>query len=142
MSTGSIVSTGADGSEALVRTSESVRDFEDVPSECRTPSFEGPRKRILTAAFASLSASNPQPGQECSPTYSELSVLTSHDAHSFVVSSGSTSTKYVPSGLHLYISKPMKIFHAADAVLRLFPANSSISFASRSSTATNSYSRA
>ncbi|AKH98730.1 transposase, IS605 OrfB family protein (plasmid) [Halanaeroarchaeum sulfurireducens] len=68
-----------------------------VPSECPTPSFERPRERKFHAVFASLSASKPQAGQECSRTQSGFSVSTPQLAHSFVVPSGSTSTKCVPS---------------------------------------------
>jgi len=44
---------------------------------------------MFQAAFASLSASKPHAGQECSRTHNGLSVLTPQDAHSFVVSSES-----------------------------------------------------
>jgi len=52
------------------------------------------------AAFASLSASNPQAGQECSRTHNGLSVETPHDAHSLVVPLGSTA-RSVPSRIAL-----------------------------------------
>jgi len=40
---------------------------------------------MFHAAFASLSASNPHEGHECSRTHNGLSVLTPQDAHAFVV---------------------------------------------------------
>src|SRR6056297_81241 len=109
VSTGSAVSTG-------------------VPSEYPTPTSSRPRERMFHAAFASLSASNPQAGQECSRTHSGFSVETPHDAHSFVVPLGLTATKCVPSRLHLYSSNERNVRHAADAVLRLltdFPSSPS-----------------
>ncbi len=75
---------------------------------------------MFHAAFASLSASNPQAGQECSRTHDGLSVETPQDAHSFVVFRGSTATKCVPSRSHLYSSNERNVCYAADAVLRLF----------------------
>jgi len=99
VSTGSAVSTGVDESEALVRTSESPCDSEDVDSECPTPTSSGPRKRMFHAAFASLSASNPQAGQECSRTHNGFSAETPQDAHSLVVPLGFTATKCVPYSL-------------------------------------------
>src|SRR6056297_34628 len=113
-----------------------------VSSACPTPSFLNPRERMLIAAFASLSASNPQAGQACSRTHSGFSVETPQDAHSLVVPLGLTATKCVPSRLHLYSSNERNVRHAADAVLRLFDGLSIIPFTFRSSTATRSYSRA
>jgi len=52
---------------------------------------------MFHAAFASLSASKPHAGQECSRTHSGFSVEASQDAHSFVVPRGFTAIKYVPS---------------------------------------------
>ncbi len=75
---------------------------------------------MFHAAFASLSASNPQAGQECSRTHNGLSVETPHDAHSLVVPLGSTVTKCVPSRSHLYSSNEKNVRHPEDAVLRLF----------------------
>jgi len=58
VSIGSAVSTGVNESRALVCTSESPCDSEDVDSECPTPNrFLMPRERMFHAAFASLSAS-------------------------------------------------------------------------------------
>ena len=84
-------------SEALVRTSESRSDSEDVDSECPTPTSLRPRERMFHDAFRSLSASNPHDGHECSRTHNGLSVSTPHDAHSLVVPRWSTATKCVPS---------------------------------------------
>src|SRR6056297_2755593 len=95
---------------------------------------------MFHAAFASLSASNPHEGHECSRTHSGLSVLTPQDAHSFVVSFGSTATKYVPSRSHLYSSIRRNVPHAAPARLRELPGSSTSPFAPKSSTATRSYS--
>jgi len=61
------------------------------------PSFDKPRERMLIAAFASRSASNPQAGQECSRTHNGFSVFTPQDAHSLVVFFGSTAIMCVPS---------------------------------------------
>lgn len=97
---------------------------------------------MFHAAFASLSASNPQAGQECSRTHNGFSVETPHDAHSLVVAFGLTATKCVPSRSHLYSSNERNVRHAADAVFRLFDGDSIILFTFRSSTATKSYSRA
>jgi len=97
---------------------------------------------MFHAAFASLSASNPQAGQECSRTHNGLSVETPQDAHSLVVPAGSTATKCVPSRSHLYSSNERNVLYAADAVLRLFDGDSSIPVTFKSSTATRSYSRA
>src|SRR6056297_531468 len=113
-----------------------------VPSECPTPISCRPRERMFHAAFASLSASRPQAGQECSRTHSGFSVETPHAAHSFVVPLGLTATKCVPSRSHLYSSNERNVRHAAAAVLRLFDGDSIIPFTFRSSTATRSYSRA
>ena len=123
VSTGSAVSTG-------------------VPSECPTPTSLRPRERMFHAAFASLSASNPQAGQACSRTHSDFSVETPHAAHSFVVPLGLTATKCVPSRSQLYSRSERNVRHAADAVLWLFDGDSSIPFTFKSSTATRSYSRA
>ncbi len=101
-----------------------------------------PVKRSLTTAFASLSASHSQAGQERSRTHNDFSVETPQDAHSVVVPLGLTATNCVPSRLHLYSSNERNIRHAADAVLRLFDGDSIISFTFKSSTATRSYSRA
>ena len=97
---------------------------------------------MFHAAFASLSASNPQAGQACSRTQSGLSVETLHAAHSFVVPLGLTATKCVPSRSHLYSSRERNVRHAAEAVLRLFDGDSIITLTFKSSTATRSYSRA
>ncbi len=97
---------------------------------------------VLATAFASLSASNPHDGQECSRTHNGLSVETPHDAHSLVVPLGLTATKCVPSRSHLYSSNERNVRHAADAVLRLFDGDSIIPFTFKSSTATRSYSLA
>ena len=97
---------------------------------------------MFHAAFASLSASNPQAGQECSRTHNGFSVETPQDAHSFVVPLGLTATKCVPSRSHLYSSNERNVLHAADAVFRLFDGDSIIPFTFKSSTATRSYSRA
>ncbi len=43
---------------------------------------------MFDAAFTSLSASNPQAGQEYSRTHSGFSVETPHDVHSLVILSG------------------------------------------------------
>ncbi len=87
---------------------------------------------MFPAAFASLSASNPQAGQEYSRTHNGLSVETPHDARSLVVSLGLTATKCVPSRSHLYSSNERNVRHAADAVLRLFDGLSIISITFRS----------
>src|SRR6056297_4032183 len=115
VSTGSAVSTGVD-------------------SECPTPTSSRPRERMFHAAFASLSASNPQAGQECSRTHNGFSVETPHDAHSLVVPRGFTATKCVPSRSHLYSSNERNVRHAADAVLRLFDGEFIIPVTFRSST--------
>ena len=81
---GSAVSTGVDS------------------SDCPSPGFSKPRDKMLIAVFPSLSISNPQAGHECSRTHSGLPDSTPHDAHSLVVPAGSTSTKCVPSRLHLF----------------------------------------
>jgi hypothetical protein len=52
-------------------------------------SFSKPRDKMLNAAFASLSTSNPQAGHGCSRTHSGLSDSTPHEAHSLVVPAGS-----------------------------------------------------
>ena len=125
---------------------EDFRDYErrslsdDVSSDCPSPRFSNPRDKIFTAMFSSLSISNPQTGHECSRTHSGLSDSTPHDAHSLVVPAGSTSTKCMPSRLHLYSSIVVNVFHADDVLFRLLPADSSIDFTFKSSTATNSYS--
>ncbi len=113
-----------------------------VDSGQPVPIWSRPRARMFHAAFASLSASNPHAGHECSRTHSSLSVFTPHDAHSFVVFRGSTATKYVPSRSHLYSSIRRKVPHAADAQLREFDSSCIIPTTFRSSTATKSYSRA
>ena len=97
---------------------------------------------MFHAAFASLSAANPQAGQACSRTHSGFSVETPQDAHSLVVPAGSTATKYVPSRMHLYSSNERNVRHAAEAVFRLFDGDSIIPVTFRSSTATRSYSLA
>jgi len=66
-------------------------------SECPAPTSSRPRERMFHAAFASLSASNPQAGQKCSRTHNGFSVETPHAAHSLVVPLGLTATKCVPS---------------------------------------------
>jgi len=106
-----------------------------------TDIFEAARKNV-SCRFASLSASKSQAGRECSRSHNGFSVETPQDAHSLVVPLGSTATKCVPSRSHLSSSTEWNVLHAADAVLRLFDGYSTISFASRSSTATRSYSRA
>src|SRR6056297_544781 len=121
VSTGSAVSTGVD-------------------SEYPTPTSSRLRERIFHAAFASLSASNPHAGQECSRTHNGLSVLTPQDAHSFVVPFGSTATRCVPSRSHLYSSIRRNVPHAAPARFRELPGSSTNPFVSKSSTATKSYS--
>jgi hypothetical protein len=95
--TGSEVSTGVDKNKALVRTSESLCDSEDAPSEYPTHSWLRLSERMLITAFASLSISNSHAGQECSRTHNGLSVFIPQDTHSFVVSVRSTATKAVPS---------------------------------------------
>ena len=55
---------------------------------------------MFHAAFASLSASKPQAGQECSRTHSGFSVSTPQDAHSLVVPAGLISTKCEREGTH------------------------------------------
>ncbi len=74
---------------------------------------------MFHAAFASLSASNPRAGRECSRTHNGLSVETPHDAHSLVVPLGVTATKCVPSRSHLYSSNERNVRHVADAVFVL-----------------------
>jgi len=86
VSTGSAVSTGVDS---------------ERPAPNR---FLIPRERMFHAAFASLSASNPHAGHECSRIHNGFSVETPQDAHSFVVPRGFTATKCVPSRSHLYSS--------------------------------------
>ena len=139
---GSAVSTGVNESEALVRTSESRGDSEDVDSERPAPNSLIPRRRMFHEAFQSRSAVNPHAGHECSRTHNGLSVLTPHAAHSFVVFRGSTGMKCVPSRSHLYSSIRRKVPHAADARLREFELNCIIPATFKSSTATRSYSRA
>ena len=97
---------------------------------------------MFHAAFASLFASNPQAGQECSRTHNGFSVETPHDAHSLVVPLGLTATKCVPARSHLYSSNERNVRYAADAVLRLFDGDCIIPLTFKSSTATRSYSRA
>src|SRR6056297_1780733 len=93
VSTGSAVSTGVDESLCDSFAHQKSPISGDVDSEYPTPSCCRPRERMLIAAFASLSASNPHEGQECSRTHRGLSVLTPQDAHSLVVSFGPTATK-------------------------------------------------
>jgi hypothetical protein len=139
---GSAVSTGRSKIEDF-RDHERLRLSDDViASDCPSPRFSKPRDKMFSAAFASLSISNPQAGHECSRTHNGLSDSTPHDAHSLVVPAGSTSTKCVPSRLQLYSSSVVNVSHAAEAVFRLFPDDSSIDFTSKSSTATKSYSEA
>jgi len=113
-----------------------------VDSECPTPTSSRPRERIFHDAFASLSASNPHDGHECSRTQSGLFVSVPHDAHSLVVPRGSTATKCVPSRSHLYSSIRRNVPHDAPARFWELPGSSINPFASKSSTATRSYSRA
>src|SRR6056297_2329864 len=123
VSTGSAVSTGVDSENP-------------TPTSCR------PRERVFHAAFASLSASNPHDGHECSRTHSGFSVETPQDALSFVVPRGFTATKCVPSRSHLYSSIRRNVPHAAPARLRELSGSSTKPFTSKFSTATRSYSRA
>src|SRR6056297_3731304 len=123
VSTGSAVSTGVDSGRPA-------------------PNCLIPRERMFHAAFASLSATNPHAGQECSRTHNGLSVETPQDAHSLVVPLELTATKCVPSRSHLYSSIRRNIPHDAPARFREFPGSSTKPFASKSSTATKSYSRA
>lgn len=87
----------------------------DVDSECPAPNrFLIPRERTLhavaksrailrpirrslTTALASVSASRPHAGHECSHTYNGFSVETLHDAHSLVVPLGLAATRYYAS---------------------------------------------
>jgi hypothetical protein len=91
-----------------------------VTSACPTPNSDRPRCSTLYAAFSSRSVSNPHVGQECSRTHNGFSDSTPHSAHSCVVPSGSTLTKFVPSRSHLYSRKSMNVRHDADAQFRLF----------------------
>ena len=87
-----------------------------VDSERSTPDlFFIPRDRIFHAAFASLSASHPQVGHECSRTHSGLTVETPHVAYSSLVPLGLTATKCVPSRSQLYSSTWRTVPHAAPA---------------------------
>jgi hypothetical protein len=122
------------------RRIHSERSSTGVSSEYPAPTSCRPRERMLIAAFASRSASNPHEGQERSRTHSGFSISTPQLAHSLVVSFGSTATKCVPSLSHLYPSSRLNLPHAADARLRELPGSSTNPLVSKSSTATRSYS--
>ncbi len=140
VSTGSAVSTGVDESLSDSFANQKSSISGDVDSERPAPISLRPRERMFHAAFASLSASNPHEGHECSRTHKGFSVETPQDAHSFVVPRGFTATKCVPSRSHLYSSIRRNVPHAAPARFRELPGSSTNPFASKSSTATSSYS--